>query len=96
MKTSKFALALGAAMLVGLPAAASAGDKESVELVDKNHEKADDPATIVCKRMPPPAGTRMMGKKVCRTNAAWRLEKESAGIAARENQDRGAVANRGS
>lgn len=97
MNTSKIAVAAGAAFLLALPASAlMAGQQETAQMVDENHESAKDPATIVCKRQPPPAGSRIQGKKVCKTNAAWKAEQEAAGIAARERQDRSAVAARGS
>jgi len=92
MKKSILFPALGCAMLVTLPSG-GAFAQEQAQIVDESHEKADDPATIVCKRQPPPAGTRIMGKKVCKTNAAWRLEKEAAGDAARERQERSATGN---
>ncbi|WP_370034137.1 hypothetical protein [Qipengyuania mesophila] len=94
MKNSTFFLALGAAFMAALPASAvSALDQERAQIIDENDARADDPATIVCKRQPPPAGTRIMGKKVCKTNAAWRLEQEMAGDAARERQERSATGN---
>jgi hypothetical protein len=94
MKNSAFFLALGGALIAALPASAvSALDQERARIVDENDEAADDPATVVCKRQPPPAGTRIMGKKVCKTNAAWRLEQEMAGDAARERQERSATGN---
>lgn len=97
MMTSKIAAACGAAVLLALPTTALvAGEPVTARLVDENHENADDPATIVCKRQPAPAGSRIVGKKVCKTNAAWREEREAAGAAARERQDRAAVASRGS
>ena len=97
MKTSKIAVAAGAAFLFSPSASAlMAGQPETARLVDENHESADDPATIVCKRQPPPAGSRIQGKKVCKTNAAWKAEREAVGVAARERQDRAAVAARGS
>lgn len=97
MKTFKIAAAASAALVLALPASALiAGEPDSAELVDESHEKANDPATIVCKRQPPPAGSRIQGKKVCKTNAAWKAEKEAAGVAARERQDRSSVASRGS
>lgn len=96
MTKANIVTAAGAAILFALPATGlSAGGPEKAQMVDKNHESADDPATIVCKRLPPPAGSRISGKRVCKTNAAWKAEKEAAGIAARERQDRSAVATRG-
>ena len=92
MKKSILFPALGCAMLFTLPSVGALA-QEQAQIVDENHEKADDPATIVCKRQPPPAGTRIMGKKVCKTNAAWRLEQEMAGDAARERQERSATGN---
>ena len=91
----KIALAAGAATLLVAPAT-PAFAKDKAELVDENDAKADDPATVRCKRLPPPVGSRVGGKRVCKTNAAWRLEKEAAGAAARENQERSAVGSRGS
>lgn len=94
MKNSTFFLAFGAALMAALPASAvSALDQERAQIIDEDDARADDPATIVCKRQPPPAGTRIMGKKVCKTNAAWRLEQEMAGDAARERQERSATGN---
>jgi len=96
MTKSKFVAAIGAAVLVTLPITGlSAGEPVKGQKVDKNHESANDPATVVCKRLPPPAGSRISGKKVCKTNAAWNAEREAAGVAARERQDRSAVATRG-
>lgn len=83
--------AAGAAMFI-LPVSAAAADDEGVA-VDETSAAADDDATVRCKRLPPPVGSRLGGKKVCKTNAAWRLEREAAAAAARENQDRSGTGN---
>ena len=91
MTPIKLFLAASAAAFITSPVLA--GDGEKAEIVSEDSEKADHDATVRCKRLAPPVGTRMPGKKVCKTNAAWRLEKEAARDAARESQDRSATGN---
>ena len=91
MTPIKLFLAASAAAFITSPVLA--GDGEKAEIVSENSEKADYDSTVRCKRLAPPVGTRMPGKKVCKTNAAWRLEKEAARDAARESQDRSATGN---
>lgn len=92
MKSVNLAVAAGAAALLFAPATAVFAQQKG-EVVSEDNAKADDDATVRCKRMPPPVGSRMGGKRVCKTNAAWRMEQEAAAAAARENQDRGATGN---
>ena len=92
MKSVNLAVAASAAALLFAPATVVLA-QEKGEMVSEDSAKADDDATVRCKRMPPPVGSRTGGKKVCKTNAAWRLEQEAAAQAARENQDRSATGN---
>ena len=92
MNIKNLALATVGAVMFALPvSAAMAGDTGVV--ADEDSPAANDDATIRCKRVPPPVGSRLGAKKVCKTNAAWRLERESAASTARENQDRSATGN---
>lgn len=92
MKSFNFAFAAGAAAMFLVPVSAAVAGEKGV-VVSEDDAKADDDATVRCKRLPPPVGSRMGGKKVCKTNAAWRLEQEAAAQAARENQDRSGTGN---
>ncbi|APG62193.1 hypothetical protein LPB140_04530 [Sphingorhabdus lutea] len=42
-------------------------DKENV----KNASSPEDPNEIVCKKFPPPVGTRVKGRKICKSKAQW-------------------------
>lgn len=92
MNTKYLTIAAGAAALFLLPASASADGEKGV-IADEDSAAANDAATVVCKRQPPPVGSRLGSKKVCKTNAAWKLERDAAGSAARENQDRSGTGN---
>jgi hypothetical protein len=39
---------------------------------------SSDDQKIVCRKMDPPTGTRAGGRKVCKTVAEWRREKEAS------------------
>lgn len=93
MKTSNLAFALGAVLAIGSPGSAVLAQDKPAQLIDESDARADDDDTVRCKRLPPPVGSRMGGKRVCRTNAQWRLEKETNEAGARENQQRGTIAN---
>ena len=92
MNTKYLTIAAGAAALFLLPSPALADGEKGV-VGDEDSAAAKDAATIVCKRQPPPVGSRLGSKKVCKTNAAWKLERDAAGSAARENQDRSGTGN---
>ena len=92
MNTKYLTIAASAAALFMLPASASADGEKGV-IADEDSAAANDAATVVCKRQPPPVGSRLGSKKVCKTNAAWKLERETAGAAARENLDRSGTGN---
>lgn len=92
MMSFNLALVGGAAALFLVPTASAVAGEKGV-VVGEDDAKADDDATVRCKRLPPPVGSRMGGKKVCKTNAAWRLEQEAAAQAARESQDRSGTGN---
>ncbi|UYH55719.1 hypothetical protein N6L26_03945 [Qipengyuania sp. SS22] len=92
MNTKYLTIAAGAAALFLLPASAVANGEKGVT-ADEDSAAAKDAATIVCKRQPPPVGSRLGGKRVCKTNAAWKIERDAATAAARENQDRSGTGN---
>jgi hypothetical protein len=92
VNTKYLTIAAGAAALFLLPSSALADGEKGV-VGDEDSAAAKDAATIVCKRQPPPVGSRLGGKRVCKTNAAWKIEREAASAAARENQDRSGTGN---
>lgn len=77
---AKFAIGVAgaAAMLVISPASATQGDTapETPTLqVDVPDLSGND--RIICQRMPPPAGSRIGSRNICKTQAQWaQLERE--------------------
>ena len=45
---------------------------ETENTAQKSTGEEDSDNKVVCKKEPPPVGTRMGGRKVCRTVAEWR------------------------
>lgn len=54
----------------------------------KDQQSADDENKVVCKKEPPPVGSRMGGRKVCRTVAEWRRIQAAAQETTTEIQER--------
>lgn len=93
MKIREFSIATAAAALLFIPLSAASADDDKGVVANEDSAAADNDETIRCKRVPPPVGSRLGAKKICKTNAAWRLEREAAAAAARENQDRSGTGN---
>ena len=53
-------------------------------------EKADtaDKDKLICKRFPPPAGTRLRGRKICATAQEWKIQEEQRETAMDNLQNR--------
>ena len=60
-----FALS-AAAMVQSVPAATTAVTPET-----------DDKDKLICKRFPPPVGTRLRGRKICATAQEWKIQEEA-------------------
>ncbi|MBB3764575.1 hypothetical protein [Sphingomicrobium lutaoense] len=70
-------LILGAGLLVGVPALASATgpveEAAAAEAALKTQEKDDDANAYVCKKFPPPVGSRLGPRQICKTKANWKM-----------------------
>lgn len=60
-----FAMTATALMATAAPAQEAPAGKESKEAAKGG------PNEVICKKMPPPAGTRLRARKECRTKAEW-------------------------
>jgi hypothetical protein len=61
---------------VVVPLAAWADDKAPTPPVATSQSQVSDLDQVICKRLPPPTGTRLGGKTVCQTKKQW-LELET-------------------
>lgn len=93
MKIREIGIATATAALLFIPLSTASADDDKGVIASEDSAAADNDETIRCKRVPPPVGSRLGSKKVCKTNAAWRLEREAAAEAARETQDRSGTGN---
>lgn len=68
-------LIIAAFMVGSVPAIAfAAGPVEeaaAAEAAKKSQEEKGGPNAYVCKKMPPPVGTRLRARQVCKTQAEW-------------------------
>jgi hypothetical protein len=55
----------------------------------QNPQQKADEDKVVCRKEPPPVGSRLGGRKVCRTVKEWRRIDEDARAAAGEMQQQG-------
>ena len=71
-------------------ALASAAPAEIIPVKAEKAETAKEKRNkIICKRQPPPAGTRLGGKKVCATQAEWDLARKENEEALRRASQKG-------
>lgn len=68
MRTLLTAVALTSAFLIAGPAFADSSASANKPDLDK----------IVCKSLPPPTGTRLGGRRVCKTERQWEQEQQRA------------------
>lgn len=69
-------LILAALASVGTAAAASSppGPEAQQQAVSSSKETAKSEANkVVCRKFPPPPGTRLGARRICKTNAEWDL-----------------------
>ncbi|MBB3764574.1 hypothetical protein [Sphingomicrobium lutaoense] len=71
---------IAAFMVAGIPAMAyAAGPAEeaaAAEAAKKTQEEKGGPNAYVCKKMPPPVGTRLRARQICKTQAEWDMMEE--------------------
>jgi hypothetical protein len=72
------------------PAVQTTPDQPTQPPVDqtKDQQAQEDDNKVVCKKEPPPVGSRMGGRKVCRTVAEWRRIQSTARETTTEIQER--------
>lgn len=62
--------AVAAALMMAATASAIAGQQTAAQ----TPEETSNALRIVCRRMPPPAGSRIGQRNVCKTQAQWDAE----------------------
>lgn len=72
------------------PAVQTTPDQPAQPPVDQTNaqQAQEDDNKVVCKKEPPPVGSRMGGRKVCRTVAEWRRIQSTARETTSEIQER--------
>lgn len=73
--------------------AVTASGTATQDPADSGAKSAQAEEEQVCKRLPPPVGSRVRGKRVCKTEAQWEAERQAAEELARETQTRGLLRN---
>lgn len=77
-------LALSAPMMIA--AAGPAEEAAAAEAAKKTQEEKGGPNAFICKKMPPPAGTRLRARQICKTQAEWDLMEQDMRDGLRESQ----------
>ena len=75
----KGAIIIAIASLAVAPLAAAGPEEEAAaaEAAKKTQEDKGGPNAYVCKKFPPPPGTRLGKRQICKTQAEWdRLEQD--------------------
>jgi hypothetical protein len=70
-------MVIAACVIAGVPALASAAgpveEAAAAEAALKSQEEKGGPNAYVCKKLPPPVGTRLGARQICKTRANWEL-----------------------
>ena len=82
-------LTIALSAMLAVTATSSVGQ----EPADSDAKAAKAEEEQVCKRLPPPVGSRVRGRRVCKTQAQWDAEQAAAEAMARETQQRGSLRN---
>ncbi len=62
------------------------GDAEAAPAASSEAEAEDKSKKIICKKLKPPTGTRLGGRRICKTKAEWEFMYEQNKIYLRELQ----------
>lgn len=75
--------------IAGMLTIASAGQAQNSSVADDTADTSDPGTTIVCRRYPPPTGSRIGVRRICRTEAEWnRADAENRQVVEREQRNR--------
>ena len=89
IRASTFGLIVGAALAGAALARAEGADDAAAATVQKPGDET------ICKRLPPPTGSRIGDRKVCKPRKDWESSERDAGQVTREVQDKSASSNLG-
>lgn len=77
MKFTTFAFAVGAICALTVPAWAGAAETKTTPPGDQ----------IVCKTLPPPTGSLIGGRHICKTEKQWKAQQKQSQDAIRQGQE---------